>query len=83
MMLLPLAWPELDLDVTCKTYIYVIEVYVDDFCTMVQTSDVTQPQHISRAFLMAIHDVFPPPLVTRHSGGDPISNKKLLEGEGP
>ena len=59
-----------------------MEVYVDDFCTMVQTLDVTQLQHISRAILTTIHDVFLPPSVTGHSGGDPISNKKLLEGEG-
>jgi len=59
-----------------------MEVYVDDYCTMMQTSDVTQLRQISHALLIAIHDVFPPPPVTEHSGGDPISNKKLLEGEG-
>jgi hypothetical protein len=29
-----------------------------------------------------IHSIFPPPEITSHSGGDPISEKKLLKGEG-
>ena len=59
-----------------------MEVYVDNFCTMVQTQDVNKLRHVSRALLHAIYSVFPPPAVTRHEGGDPILNKKLLEGEG-
>ena len=32
--------------------------------------------------LHAIHIVFPPPNITGHNGDDPISVKKLIEGEG-
>ena len=59
-----------------------LEVYVNDFCSMVQTSNVAHLRHVSRALLQAIHSVSPPPNITKHTGGDPVSLKKLLEGEG-
>ena len=59
-----------------------LEVYVDDFCTMVQTIDADKLRHISRALLHGIHSISPPPLVSGHEGGDLVLHKKLLEGEG-
>jgi len=59
-----------------------MEVYVDDFCTMVQTTDARYLRKLSHSLLHAIHSVFPPPEVLGLDGGDPISNKKLLEGKG-
>ena len=83
LLLPPAAWPEEELATTCESYLHVMEVYVDDFCTLVQTSDVAVLRHVSRALLHAIHSVSPPPpAISGHGGGDPISNKKLLEGEG-
>ena len=35
-----------------------------------------------RKVLHAIHSVFPPPNIAGHNGDDPISVKKLTEGEG-
>ena len=59
-----------------------LEVYVDDFIQLAQSTDVDVLRHCSRAALHGIHSVFPPPKVTGHSGEDPISKKKLMEGEG-
>ncbi|KAL7526943.1 hypothetical protein ACHAWF_001977 [Thalassiosira exigua] len=63
-------------------FLQLLEVYVDDFVQMAQTSDVDVLRHCSRAILHAIHSVFPPPDITGHAGEDPISVKKMLEDEG-
>ncbi|KAL7545707.1 hypothetical protein ACHAWF_009056, partial [Thalassiosira exigua] len=63
-------------------FLQLLEVYVDDFAQMVQAPNVDALRHCSRAVLHAIHSVFPPPDITGHAGEDPISLKKLLEGEG-
>ena len=63
-------------------FAHLLEVYVDDFCVLAQTNNPTILRGLSRTILHAIHDVFPPPEETGHSGGDPISLKKLLAGEG-
>ena len=57
--------------------IELIEVFVDDFIGC--TDGITQATllRITRAMLHGIHSIFPPPSVTGHSGGDPISEKKL------
>lgn len=39
-------------------------------------------RRISRAMLHGIHTIFPPPAVTGHLGGDPISEKKIDSDEG-
>jgi hypothetical protein len=57
-------------------------VYIDDFIQLAQTTDRNQLTHLSRAMLHAIHSVFPPPGITGHSGEDPISIKKLTQGDG-
>ena len=59
-----------------------IEVYVDDFIGMTNNTNSNNLTHLSRAILHGIHSFFPPPSVTRHNGEDPISIKKLKEGEG-
>ena len=59
-----------------------LEVFVDDFIGMAQTSCPQQLRHFSRALLHGIHEVFPPPSVTKHNGFDPISEGKLEKGEG-
>ena len=76
LMIPPTVWSGDRLADTCHRYLKVMEIYVDDFCTMVQTSNIATLRYISRALLHAIHDVLPPPAVSRHSGGDPVSNKK-------
>jgi hypothetical protein len=59
-----------------------MEVYIDDFIQLAQTTDPTQLEHLSRAILHGIHSVFPPLSVTGHDGGDPVSLKKLNQGDG-
>ena len=63
-------------------FLQMLEVYVDDFLQMVQSNDEEVLRHCSRALLHAIHSVFPPPAITGHNGAEPVSIKKLLQGEG-
>ena len=63
-------------------FLQMIEVFVDDFIQLAQTRDPEKLRHLSRAALHGIHSVFPPPSITGHSGAEPVSLKKLLQGEG-
>ena len=63
-------------------FVHLFEVYMDDFIGLAQTEDAEQLRGMSRDLLTAIHSVFPPPNVTGHDGPDPISEKKLFEGDG-
>ena len=64
------------------SFLHMLEVYVDDFIQLAQSSNPDVLRHCSRAALHGIHSVFPPPIITGHRGEDPISQKKLMEGEG-
>ena len=59
-----------------------LEVYVDDF--FAGTNDLRRSNLIefTRALLHGIHSCFPPPNISGHSGEDPVSVKKILNGEG-
>jgi hypothetical protein len=61
-----------------------LQVYVDDFCyAATQSKDGTHIPMIRWAAIHGIKAVFPPPAVTKHKDGkDPISWKKLLQGNG-
>ena len=61
---------------------HMLEVYIDDFYTMVQVDALDELHKVTRALLHAIHEVFPPRDVTGHKGGDSISLNKLMQGEG-
>ena len=63
-------------------FLHLIEIYVDDFVAMTQTSSPDKLLHLSRAMLHGIHSVFPPPDVSGHNGQDPVSQKKLDDGDG-
>ncbi len=43
-----------------RSFLHVLEVYVDDFIQMAQTTDAEQLRHLSRSLLHGIHSVFPP-----------------------
>ena len=58
------------------------EVYVDDFIGMTNNLQQNHILQYSRAILHSIHSIFPPPSVSKHKGEDPISVKKLIQGEG-
>jgi hypothetical protein len=59
-----------------------LEVFVDDF--IAATNDLRRKsiRHLSRTMLHGAHSVYPPPTVTKHQGEDPISKRKLENGEG-
>ena len=58
---------------------YMVEVYVDDFMSLVIPVSQDQLRHVGNAIMHGIHDVFPPDEV---DANDPISEKKLAKGEG-
>jgi hypothetical protein len=59
------------------TTISLIEVFVDDFIGCTCNLSTTHILKITRAMLHGVHSIFPPPTITGHTGGDPISEKKL------
>jgi hypothetical protein len=65
-----------------EKFCWLLETFVDDFINVAQTTDETELWHHMGAVLEAIHSIFPPPLVTGHNRDEPISIKKLLEGDG-
>ena len=60
---------------------HLFEVYVDDYCALLQATDEATIRHHSRALLHAIHQLFPPPTATGHDGEDPTSHKKLIQDQ--
>jgi hypothetical protein len=60
----------------------ITEVYVDDFIAGTNTLNHKHLQGLSRAVLHGIHSIFPPPSISNHCGGDPISEKKMEKGDG-
>ena len=78
----PSKWPHNNLHNTCFKYLHTMELYVDDFYTMAQTSDASRLCHLSHSLFYEIHSVFPLSDISGYSGGDPISERKNMEGEG-
>ena len=58
---------------------YVLEVYVDDFMSLVIPTSAAQLRHVANAVMKGIHDVFPE---DDDDNEDPISLKKLNQGDG-
>jgi hypothetical protein len=58
---------------------YCLEVYVDDFMSIVIPTSREHLNHVAMAVMTGIHDVFPANI---NDGNDPISEKKLLKGDG-
>ena len=61
-----------------------LQVYVDDFCyAATQSTDGTHIPKIRRAAVQGIQALFPTPKITKHVGGkEPISRKKIDQGDG-
>ena len=60
-------------------FVYIVEVYMDDFMSLVIPVSQDQLQHVATAVNTGIHDVFPP---DHNDGNDPILEKKLSKEEG-
>jgi hypothetical protein len=58
---------------------YCLEVYVDDFMSLVIPTTREQLDHVASAIMTGVHDVFPANII---DSDDPISEKKLKKGEG-
>ena len=65
-----------------QSTINLVEVFVDEFIGCTDDLSSAHLTKLSRAMLHGIHSVFPPPSITGHNGGDPISEKKLDNLEG-
>ena len=78
----PTTWSDDEIPDRLANLGHLLEVFVDDFIGLVQSTDEALLRHHSRALLHAIHSIFPPTSVTGHDGEDPVSQKKLDEGEG-
>jgi hypothetical protein len=68
------ATSESDYNLRCM-----LEVYVDDFVSLVIPTSQAQLRHVANAIMEGIHNVFP---LDDDNGNDPISKKKLLKDEG-
>jgi hypothetical protein len=68
-----------DQDTANSSFAYMVEVYVDDFMSLVIPISKDQLRHVVTAVMRVIHDVFPPDC---DDGNDPISEKKLLQDKG-
>ncbi len=56
-----------------------VEVYVNDFMSLVIPLSQDQLHHVGNAIMHGVHDVFPRDNV---DSNNPISEKKLAKGEG-
>ena len=60
-------------------FLKLLEVYIDDFIGVLQSTDETELRQFSRKILKGINNVFPPPALTGSKMGPPVSEKKLIE----
>jgi hypothetical protein len=58
---------------------YMVEVYVNNFMSLVIPVSREQLRHVANVIMHGIHDVFPP---DEDDSNDPILEKKLQKGEG-
>ena len=49
---------------------------------MTQNTSRDLINHIARAIIISIHEVFVPPHMSGHKGGDSVAIKNLIEGKG-
>jgi len=69
-------------DVNTENLAKLLEVYVDDFMGFMQAPTNAALIHFTRAILHGIHSVFPPPGPKDDPMDEPISLKKLQQGDG-
>jgi len=74
---LPLRSPE-----EVKSLLQLLDVYMDDFLGLMQAPSLQQLKHFMRAVLHGIHKVFSLPGPMDDHNDEPISIKKLKQGNG-
>jgi hypothetical protein len=62
-----------------RKFLSVLEVYIDDFIGLIQSTNKDHLLWCSRTILSAISNVFPPPEITNSSMGPAVSVKKLVD----
>ena len=62
-----------------RDFLQLIEVYIDDFIGVIQSTDESQLRQFSRRILDGITKVFPPPELSGSKMAHPVSEKKLIE----
>jgi hypothetical protein len=60
-------------------FLKLVEVYIDHFTGVLQSTDEVELRHLSRKILKGINNVFPRPALTGSTMGPPVSDKKLIE----
>ena len=79
----PSTWHSSELPTKMQSIARLLEIYVDDFTAALQCTHPQVLLHHSRALLHGIHSVFPPaPHTSTNPDDEPVSLKKLQEGEG-
>ena len=81
--LVPLALWQRDIsNEQLQDFLHLLEVHVDDFIQLVQMTDPIQLLYLSHTLLHGIYSVFSLPSVTGGTKKDPITLKKLCQGDG-
>ena len=71
-MLPPYNWPDEKIAEKFLNFLWLLELYVDNFYKMVQTTNKKYLKHVSWELLTAIHEVFLPQSMAGHIGEDPV-----------
>ena len=50
--------------VSAKTFLRLLEIYIDDFIALIQSTSIDDITHLTRSLLRAITDISPPPEIT-------------------
>ena len=61
-----------------KTFLQLLEVYIDDFITLIQSTNIDDITQLTRCLLHAITDMFSPSESTGSKMGPAISEQKLI-----
>ena len=61
-----------------EAFLHLLEVYIDDFLALIQSTNKDHITKLTRSLLNAISDIFPPPGITGRKMGPPISVKKII-----
>ena len=61
-----------------RKFLSILEVYIDDFIGILQSTNEHELRQCSRRILEGINNVFPPPTITGSTMGPAVSKKKLI-----